>query len=116
MNAKNTKLSLSLLVILILKVILNDYGGLGKTTCIWIDHGLDELPQLIILHEVLIEYESCKVRDCLSEFKDKYARLRSVTNALLLLHSLRNHVVSCIYLSLLSHVRLRSLVHSLVLE
>jgi len=26
-----------------------DYGNFGKTTCIWINHGLNELPQLLIL-------------------------------------------------------------------
>jgi len=28
-----------------------DYGDLGKTTCIWIDHGPNELPQLQNLHD-----------------------------------------------------------------
>lgn len=73
-----------------------DYGDLGRTTCIWFDHGPDELPQLLILHQVLIEYDSCKVRDYLSEVKGKFARLQTMTNALLLLHSLRYHVRSCI--------------------
>ena len=35
-----------------------DYGGLGKKTCIWIDHGPHELPQLLVLHDNFREFES----------------------------------------------------------
>lgn len=88
-----------------------DYGDFGKTTCIWIDHGPNELPQLIILSENLLEYEKCMVRVCLSVFKDEFARLRTITFAMLLLHNLRNHVKSCTYFASLSRVESRSLVY-----
>ncbi|XP_059076105.1 uncharacterized protein LOC131875532 isoform X1 [Cryptomeria japonica] len=88
-----------------------DYGDFGKTTCIWIDHGPNELPQLIILSENLPEYEICMVRVCLSVFKDEFARLRTITFAMLLLHNLRNHVKSCIYFASLSRVESGGLVY-----
>lgn len=50
-----------------------DNGDFGKRTCIWIDHGPNELPQLIILSENLLEYEKYMVRVCFSVFKDEFA-------------------------------------------
>lgn len=88
-----------------------DYGGFGKTTCIWINHGPNELPQLIMLSENLPEYERCMMRVCFSVFKDEFARLRTITFAMLLLHNLRNHVKSCIYFASLSRVESGSLVY-----
>lgn len=89
-----------------------DYGDFGKTTCIWIDHGPNELPQMIILSENLPEYERCMVRACFFVFKDEFARLRTITFAMLLLHNLRNLVKSCTYFASLSRVKSRSLVYS----
>lgn len=91
-----------------------DYGGNGKTTCIWIDHRLNELPQLIILSEILIEYESCLARACFFVFKDEFARFRSMTFAMMLLHNLRNHVKPCAHVAYLSRVKFRKLVCNLV--
>lgn len=88
-----------------------DYGDFGKTTCIWIDHGPNELPQLIILSENLPEYERCMMRAWFSVFKDEFARLRTITFAMPLLHNLRNHVKSCTYFASLSRVGSRSLVY-----
>lgn len=80
-----------------------DYGNLGRT-CLWIDHGPDELPQLLIFPKVLLEFEICITKDYFPKFKDNFARLQTMTNALLLLHIPRNHVRSCIYLGLVSIV------------
>lgn len=78
-----------------------DYGNLGKTTCMWINHGPNELPQLLILQYVFFEYECEAVKT--SEYKDKFARLQIMTNAFLL-NILINHIRSYIYLGLLIFV------------
>lgn len=35
-----------------------DYGGLAKETCIWIDNGPHELPQLLISHDNFPKFEN----------------------------------------------------------
>lgn len=64
-----------------------DYGNFGKTTCIWIDHGPYELPQLLIFHDNFLEFE-LEVTNFFSEYKDEFARLRTITQTLLLLNIL----------------------------
>ncbi len=34
-----------------------DYGNSRETTCIWINHGLYELAQLLVLHDNFLEFE-----------------------------------------------------------
>lgn len=63
----------------------------GKTTCKWINHGPNELPQLIIMPDVLVKPKSGKLKIFFSEYKDKLAKLRTIPAALILLHVLRNH-------------------------
>jgi len=67
-----------------------DYSDLGKTTCIWIDHGPNEPPQLLILHNWYPEHECSMPLPNFSEYKDEFARLRTLTCTLLPLHVLRN--------------------------
>lgn len=68
-----------------------DFEYFGKTTCKWVNHGPNELPQLVILPGVPIKPESGQLEIFFSEYKDKSAKLRTVPAALLLLHILRNH-------------------------
>lgn len=35
-----------------------DYGGLGKKTCIWIDHGPHKLPHLLMLRDNFPKFEN----------------------------------------------------------
>lgn len=69
-----------------------DYGGLGKTTCIWIDHGFNELPQLLIIPVNKVKFECYIIEPYFAEYKDKFSFLRTVTITLLLVHALINHM------------------------
>ena len=76
-----------------------DYGGLGNKTCIWIDHGPHELPQLLVLHDSFPDFENWVI-NIFSKYKDKNAKLRTLTQSLILLNILRSHATSGVYISL----------------
>ena len=63
------------------------------------------MPQLLVLHDKFLEFEF-EVNKFFSEYKDEFARLRTITQTLLLLNILRNHVRSTVYIGLVSVVPL----------
>jgi len=65
-----------------------DYGNLRDRTCIWISHEHDEVPQLLITKSYSVEYSEFRISEYFSEYKDKFARFRTITSALMLLHNL----------------------------
>ena len=67
-----------------------EYDAKGKRTCLWINHGHGELPQLLILCDLCLEFEPRLSKFYFSEYKDKSAFLRTIWGGSLVLHIMRN--------------------------
>ena len=67
-----------------------EYDAKGKRTCLWINHGHKELPQLLILCDLCPEFEPRLSKLYVSEYKDKSEFLRTIWGGSLLLHARRN--------------------------
>ena len=79
-----------------------EYDAKGKRTCLWINHGHKELPQLLVLCDLCPEFEPRLSKLYVPEYKDKSAFLRTIWGGSLLLHARRNLLTTtphCYYLS-----------------
>jgi len=69
-----------------------DCGNSWDRTCKWIRHEHNELLQLLIIKGYSIKHVKFIIEEYFSEYKDEFARIRTITNALILLHILKRHV------------------------
>ena len=84
-----------------------EYDAKGKGTYFWINHDNGELPQLLILCVLCREFELRLPKFYFSEYKDKSTFLRTLRGGLLMLHIMRNILITnlcthCIGLSIIS--------------
>jgi len=74
-----------------------DYGNSGDKTCIWINHEHDELPQLLIIRGYSVKHNEFRIQEYFSEYKDKFARIRTITSALMLLHNIKKYANTIVF-------------------
>lgn len=67
-----------------------EYEVGGIPICLWIDHGHNENPQLLIFKVLCSQNELKLLKLYISEYKNKFARLRTWPNKLLLLNIMKN--------------------------